>query len=321
LTFETNAEFAASFEFDDPVETLESIFFMLNRLLNELCSRLISTAQAASELRLTIGLNVRQLAPLCGRNERERRRSQCETVAATLSEPSGESKDLCEHVWKLPIPTQDKNLLFNLLRLHLEQTSFSAPVRSLRLGAVPVKPRHAQGNLFAPPSPEPEQLELTLERIRGVVGATDDSDNRVGSPRLLDTFKPGSFAVQWFSSALETNSLPRKNSTSYRAQPEKVLNPSPLRHAPLPSLRIFRPALETAVELTGAKPHFVRLWHRHRRVLAASGPWSSSGNWWNTAVWAREEWDVVLQTPAGPGFYRIYRDHLCKQWFVEGVFD
>ena len=321
LTFETSEEFAASFEFDDPVETLESIFFMLNRLLHELCSRLISTSQAASELRLTMGLNVRQLAPLCGREERERQRARRETVAAILSVPSDESKGLCEHVWKLPLPTQDKTLLFNLLRLHLEQTSFSAPVRSLRLEVVPVKPRHAQGNLFAPPSPELEQLELTLQRIRGIVGATHDNADRIGFPCLLDTHQPGSFAVQRFSSAFEVNSPSRKSSTSYRAQPEKVPSPSPLQHAPLPSLRIFRPAIETAVELTATKPHFVRLWHRHRRVLAASGPWSSSGNWWNTAAWAREEWDVVLQTPAGPGFYRIYRDRLRDQWFVEGVFD
>ncbi len=325
LTFETAADFAASFEFDDPVETLESIFFVLNRLLNEICSRLISTAQAASELRLTIGLNVRQLTPFYGREERERQQTRRGTVHAILSEPSGESKNLCEHVWKLPNPTQDKNLLFNLLRLHLEKTSFSAPVRSLRVEAIPVKPRHAQGNLFAPPSPEPEQLELTLERIRGVVGAKDESaDNagHVGSPCLLDTHKPDSFAVQRFSIAIETNA-PQKNLPSGGAQPlyRQAPNFSSLHPAPLPALRMFRPAIETAVELTGAKPHFVRLWHRHRRVLAASGPWSSSGDWWNSAVWAREEWDVVLQMPTGAGFYRIYRDRLRSQWFVEGVFD
>jgi protein ImuB len=323
LTFEANAEFAASFEFDDPVETLESLFLVLSRLLHELCSRLISTAQAASELRLTIRLNVRQLAPLRGREEHERQRTQRETLAAVLREPSDESKDLCERVWELPTPTQDKNLLFNLLRLHLEKTSFSAPVRSLRLEAVPVKPRHAQGNIFAPPSPEPERLELTLERIRRIVGTTYDSADRVGSPRLLDTHKPGSFAIQRFSSVLEANSPARKNFPSDDAQPLCKQSPmfSALQHAPLPALRLFRPAIEAAVELTDARPHFVQLWHRHRRVLAASGPWSSSGNWWNTVAWAREEWDVVLQTPAGLGVYRIYRDRLRSQWFVEGVFD
>jgi hypothetical protein len=64
------------------------------------------------------------------------------------------------------------------------------------------------------------------------------------------------------------------------------------------------------------------LWKRHRRVLAASGPWSSSGNWWNDATaWAREEWDVALKTLEGIGYYRIYRDRVAGRWFVEGVFD
>jgi len=365
LTVEPNAEFAASFEFDDPVETLESIFFILNRLLQELCSHLLSTAQAATELRLTVGLNVRQIAALYGREERERQRARRETVAAILSEPSGESKDLCEHAWKLPVPTQDKNLLFSLLRLHLEQTAFSAPVRCLRLEVVPIKPRLTQGDLFTPPSPEPEKLEVTLERIRGIVGSTDC----VGSPRLLDTHQSSSFTLQCFSSAQYAHSLSSQNFPSHTeqspCQPERLgchpaqllchpersrlirkanqpeeskdpypftkPSPSPLANSSVPSpsspqspiiaLRIFRPALETAVELDGKKPRFVRLWNRHHRVLAASGPWSTSGNWWNAAAWTREEWDIAIQTPAGLGFYRIYHDRLRRQWFVEGVFD
>jgi len=355
LTVEPNAEFAASFEFDDPVETLESIFFILSRLLQELCSRLLSTAQAATELRLTVGLNVRQIAALCGREERERQRARREPAAAILSEPSGESKDLCEHAWKLPVPTQDKNLLFSLLRLHLEQTSFSAPVRLLRLEVVPVKPRLTQGNLFAPPSPEAEKLEVTLERIRGVVGATDAEGTAcVGAPRLLDTHRPGSFTLQRFSSVQDANSPAFQNSSppktsaskktpmnspvepcvpcgsSFRRTPNQnfAKSTSPLANssaspqsAPVIALRIFRPALETTVELDGKKPHFVHLWSRNRRVLAASGPWSTSGNWWNASAWTREEWDIALQTPTGLGFYRIYRDRLRRQWFVEGVFD
>jgi len=278
LTAEPAAEFVETFEFDDPVETLESLFFILNRLLQQLCSNLVSGSLATNELRLKLCLEVRQ--------------SQ-----------SGQDGEQYEHDWKLPIPTQDKNLLFSLVRLHLEQTTFSAPIRKLTIEVVPVKPRLAQGNLFAPPSPEPEKLEMTLERIRGIVGNADvDGTDCVGSPRLVDTHKPGSFTVQHFSSVDETN------------------NSSPA-FVPSIALRVIRPAIETSVELDGEKPHFVWLWHRHRRVLAASGPWSSSGNWWNASAWTREEWDVALKTPAGLGYYRIYRDRIRKQWFVEGVFD
>lgn len=348
LTLEPNPDFSASFEFDDPVETLESIFFILSRLLQYLCSRLLATAQAASELRLTVGLNVRQLHSTKLSGVPHPTRFSLGEDFCRVSPRIGEDRngsqecEQFEHAWKLPVPTQDKNLLFSLVHLYLEQTSFSAPIRALRLEVVPVKPRLAQGNLFAPPSPAAEKLEITLERIRGVVGTTDNEGNDcVGAPQLLDTHKPGSFTLQRFSSIDDAHSPASNNSPNHPErnrlmrkanQPveSKDLYPfikpkghdfSSPRSSPVIALRIFRPALETAVELDGRKPHFVRLWSRYRRVLAASGPWSSSGNWWTTAAWTREEWDVALKTPAGLGFYRIYRDRLRRQWFVEGVFD
>jgi protein ImuB len=278
LTDEPAKEFLARFEFEDPVENLESIFFILNRLLQQLCTNLLSGSFATNELRLWIGLEVRQLK-------------------------TGQDKEQYRHEWKLPLPTQDKHVLFGLVRLHLEKITFSAPIRQLTVEVVPVKPRVAQGNLFAPPSPEPEKLEMTLERIRGIVGNSDGEGTPcVGSPQPLDTHKPGSFTIQPFCSLAETTNS----------------EPSP---APIIALRVFRPALETSVELSQEKPHLVGLWHWHLRVLAASGPWRASGNWWNAFAWTREEWDVALKTPAGVGFYRIYWDRLRKQWFVEGVFD
>jgi protein ImuB len=277
LTMEPVKEFVASFEFDDPVETLESLFFILNRLLQQLCANLVSGSLATKELRLRIGLEVRQLQ-------------------------TGGNREQYQHEWKLPVPTQDKQVLFGLIRLHLENTTFSAPIRELTLEVVPVKPRLAQSNLFLPPSPEPEKLEMTLERIRGVVGSSDEEGIAcVGSPGLLDTHKPGSFTVQPFSSVDDTT------------------DSSPA--ARVVALRFFRPALETSVKLNQQRPHYVQLWHRHLPVLAASGPWCTSGNWWNAFTWAREEWDVALETAAGIGFYRIYRDRLRRQWFVEGIFD
>jgi protein ImuB len=287
LALEANAEFVTSFEFDDPVETLESLFFILNRLLQELCSKLLSAALAAQELRLTVELEVRQKLWQIQRSEKE--------------------EEQYRHEWKLPVPTQDRNLLFGLVRLQLEKTTFSAPVRRLSLEVIPVKPRVAQENFFAPPSPEAEKLEITLERLRGIVGDADVNGTAcVGSPCLLDTHKPGSFTVQHFSSIGDGG--------------DEFVSSSPAA-APAIALRLFRPALETSVELDGTRPHFVRLWSRHRRVLAASGPWSCSGDWWNESVWTREEWDVALKTPVGLGFYRIYRDRIQERWFVEGVFD
>jgi protein ImuB len=274
---EASPDFVESYEFDDPVEMMESLAFVLNRLLQQVCARLAIHSLATNELRLTLDLEIRQIQ----------------------QRKAGEQY---KHVWKLPIPTQDKNMLVALVRLELERNTFSAPIKGMTIEAVPIKPRPAQGNLFATPSPEAEKLEITLARIRGVVGSKDaEGVSCVGSPKLLDTHQPHAIAVQTFSSAPETQSL------------------SPT--APTLALRIFRPALETSVELTQEMPHSVRLWKKPRRVLAASGPWCSSGNWWNAAVWSREEWDVALRTFEGIGYYRIFLDRLRKQWFVEGVFD
>jgi protein ImuB len=278
LPVESPVEFVESYEFDDPVETLESLFFILNRLLEQLCSKLIAVSLATNELRLTIGLEVRQVR-------------------------NGDDGEKYQHTWKLPVPTQDRKMLFGLVRLHLERTTLSAPIRKLAVELIPIRPRVAQGHLFAPPSPQPEQLAITLERICGVVGGTDENGVRcVGSPRLLDTHRPDSFTVEPFSS----------DSTPPRSYPAV---------ASISALRIFRPAIATSVEVDGEKPHFVWLWRQHRRVLATSGPWSSSGDWWNHSVWTRQEWDVLLRLPEGVGLYRIYHDRIRRQWFVEGVFD
>lgn len=276
---EPAADFIESFEFDDPVETLESLTFILNRLLQQVCARLTARSLATNELRLKLGLEVRQLK-------------------------SGETKEFYERAWKLPLPIQDPKVLFRLVYLDLENNAQPAPIQKIIVQAVPVKPRHAQSGLFVPASPETEQLEITLARIRGVVGNADENGIAcVGSPRVLDSHKPDSFTVQPFSGIDEESDV------------------SPVS-APIISLRIFRPALETTVELAEEKPCSVSLRKKQLRVLAASGPWRSSGNWWSTtSAWARDEWDVALKTTEGVGFYRIYLDRIKNQWFVEGGFD
>jgi len=52
-------------------------------------------------------------------------------------------------------------------------------------------------------------------------------------------------------------------------------------------------------------------------VAAAAGPWRVSGDWWDDAF-SREEWDVAL---AGGGAFRLFRDRLRGEWFVEGELD
>jgi protein ImuB len=58
---EPSDDFTESFEFEDPVETLESLTFILNRLLGQVCMRLASRSLATNELRLKLELEARQV--------------------------------------------------------------------------------------------------------------------------------------------------------------------------------------------------------------------------------------------------------------------
>jgi protein ImuB len=276
---ETAQDFTECFEFEDPVETLESLTFILNRLLGLVCMRLMSRSLGANELRLKLELEARQLT-------------------------TGAARKIYERVWKLPLPIADAMVLFRLACLDLNASSFSAPVKSLTVEAVPAKPRSAQGGLFVPVSPEAEQLEITLARIRGVVGNTDENGTAcVGSPEVLDSHRPDSFTLKPFS-------------------PEPAKPVSHAHHGSTLVMRLFRPALVTSVEVNDGKPWSVLLGKRALVVLAASGPWCGSGQWWNaSSTWAREEWDVALKMPEGTGLYRVFLDRLRRQWFVEGMFD
>jgi len=172
---EVSADFIESFEFEDPVETLESLTFILNRLLQQVCVRLASRSLATNELRLKMELESRQLK-------------------------KEQNKEFYERAWKLPLPIQDPKVLFRLVYLDLEGNTQPAPIQKITVQAMAVKPRFAQSGLFTPASPQTEQLEITLARIRGVIGNADETGVAcAGSPRMLDSHKPDSFTVQPFS--------------------------------------------------------------------------------------------------------------------------
>jgi protein ImuB len=155
----------------------------------------------------------------------------------------------------------------------------------------PVKPQAAQSGLFIPAAPEPVKLELTIARLKAIVGP-----DRVGSPALLDTHRPGAFRI---------------------APPLAQAAP---RLAAMPglrlSIRLFRPPRAARVALASGHPSFVAAGAIRGKILDLAGPWRTSGDWWTAGPWLRDEWDVALSDGA---LYRLYCDP--QGWFVEGSYD
>jgi protein ImuB len=105
-------------------------------------------------------------------------------------------------------------------------------------------------------------------------------------------------------------------------------------HRVVTGLRVVRPTQAVRVMLRDEQP--VRIYLRGMRgeVVAASGPWRSSGDWWQEDAWYQDEWDLAIAFPAaqkegeqkrGEGWhlelYRIYYDALRQGWFLRGEYD
>jgi len=205
-----------SIEFDHPLELLEPLLLTAGRFLNDLCGQLDRRSLSAGELKLTLNRTERTL--------------------------------------RLPFPTRDAKFLLKLLQHDLEANNPGEPVEKIRLKILPAQIRRVQHDLFVPASPEPEKLELTLGKIRALVG-----EKNVKTPELRDTHRP-------------------------------VWSISDARLA----FRYFRPPVEARVETERGVPKHITARVCRGKIVKSAGPWRTSGDWWTANAWNRDEWDVSL---------------------------
>jgi protein ImuB len=135
-------------ELEHPIELREPLLFLIGRFLFDLSARMKAQSVAARELRLSL--------------------------------------NGIERILSLPFPTRDMKLLLKLVEHSLERQPPEDPIARVHLELVPTQPRRVQHGLFIPAAPEPEKLELTLGKIRGLVG-----EKNVGYPELFNTHRPG----------------------------------------------------------------------------------------------------------------------------------
>jgi len=254
--FQPETTYEDRIQLDHPVSLLEPLLFLIARLLNDQCARLLSNAMAANEV----------------------------TIRLELEEHKEHVRTL-----HLPVPMRESKSLLKLLQMDLEAHPPTAPTIALTLTLTPVHPRTVQTGIFLPVTPAPDKLELTLARIRGIVG-----QNNVGLPELLNTHHPHPFRLVNAQPQIATSHLP-----------------PPTPHG----FRFFRPPLPATVALDHNRPIRIAAPGVQGKVLSAAGPWRTSGDWWIDTVWNRDEWDIALSNGS---LYRIYSN---PHWFVEGSYD
>ncbi len=197
---------------------------------------------------------------------------------------------------ELPVPTRDSKLLLKLLRLRLQSRPPDAPIQKIHMAAQSSLARVTQGSLFVPTAP------------------------------VLDSHRPDAFHMQKFS--IITADVHASRSASKRFVKNKSQNSSNHHstiEAPAIALHVFRPPVPARVHLQGNKPVFVSFQGCSGKVVHASGPWRSSGQWWEDKPWQEDAWDLEIvfsdESPAIHGFYRFCYDGLQEKWFVRGVYD
>ena len=228
-----------------------------------------------------------------------------------------------ERSLNLPYPMRDHKVFLKLLLLDTEMHPPQAAIKAISITCEPVKPRVLQNGLFTPLAPEPEKLELTLARLAKLVGGEN-----VGSPELIDTHRPDAFRMKRF--VLKGKPDSRKRGGRSPNRPSAIGN----RQSTI-GFRMFRPPLRAMVQANQGCPTQVSAWNKQRsvygRVVSLAGPWRTTGDWWRTDYWARDEWDVALEPTTRikrseeqanhTVLYRIYRELSNGVWFVEGSYD
>ncbi len=255
-------EFRDEMEPECTLDLVESLLLLVGRMLHDLCASLGRHSLATNEIHLRLKL---ERAP---------------DYTAIL---------------RLPVPMLDSRVFLKLLHLELNRRSPEAAVEKIFLELKPVEPRNVQHGLFIPASPEPEKLEITLARIRGLVGSLN-----LGAPVVLDTHRPDSFQM----------------GPLYKKQAGKAEAPTPQFKL---MLRRFRPPVRAQVwRSPQGNPARIHSPKAEGRVAACAGPWLTSGGWWERNPWDHAQWDIEM---ASGGLFCIHFNALTGMWDIDGSYD
>jgi nucleotidyltransferase/DNA polymerase involved in DNA repair len=153
--------FEASLALEWPIEGLEPLSFVLGRLFEPLAARLERADRGAAILHTHLRLVSRAV--------------HARTIA-------------------LPAPMRDPKTLRTLVLLDLEANPPSAAVDEVRVLVEPTPARVLQWTLYERAQPSPEQTSTLIARLTALMG-----DGHVGSPQLVDSWKPELFTMTPFA--------------------------------------------------------------------------------------------------------------------------
>ena len=284
-------------EFESPVEQIESLLFVGARMIDCLVARAVGRALALRAFKAEMVLD--------GGG----------THRVTI---------------RPAVATTDRKFLLKLMQLEIGANPPKAAVVSLALRAEAGQQSKVQLGLFAPQTPEPSRLDVTLARLRAMVG-----DERVGSPVLEDTHGADGFHMEAFAIPDQKSEM-RKSRGAGDAHIEASARMALRRVRPPRPVRVMFshtfPAQNTVdvsssvpgpkIGTWGTRPAAFSDGENRYEVAAAYGPWRTSGCWWAMDAWNSEEWDVLATASDGAMVACLLsHDRARNAWRLEAFYD
>jgi len=231
---------------------------------------------------------------------------------------------------QLPTAMRDPKTLRTLILLDLETHPPDAPIDIVRVCIEPTPAKVLQWTLLERAQAAPEQVTTLTARLTALMGA-----GHVGSPVLVDTWRPGAFEMGDFRSQIGDSLTTADSQSSIDRAIDNQQSPNSHRSTIADfkcALRRFRFPIPARVTVNEGKPVRVQVDRQgfsSGAVAQAAGPWRTSGNWWDTpapgtmpehgaSAWDRDEWDVAMIDGT---VYRLVVERGVGQWFLEGVVD
>jgi protein ImuB len=197
----------------------------------------------------------------------------------------------------LACPMDEARPMLTVLMHDLAARPPQGAVVGVAVQAHAVPRRAVPGILGRPTAPAVRDLATVLARLVTLVGAEN-----VSAVEAADSHHPDA----WIPAPLEPD---RDDSPTTGTSAESTL-----------AFRRLRPPRRVTVDLDATgRPTIVRgalsdLAH----VVRCAGPWRSSGDWWDSDRWSREEWDVALDDHT---VIRLLHDPLQDAWLLDGAYD
>ena len=241
--------FEAALELEWPIEGLEPLSFVLARLLEPLSERLERADRGAAVVHTSLRLT---------------------------------SRIVFTRTLQLPAPMRDPKTLRTLILLDLETHPPDAPIDIVRVYIEPTPAKVLQWTLLERAKAAPEQVTTLTARLTALMGV-----GHVGSPVLVDTWRPGAFEMGDFKSQIDEPLAIANRQSSIRAidnQQSPISQQSAITNLNS-ALRRFRFPIPARVVVHEGRPVRVqtdRQGFTSGAIVLAAGPWRTSGEWWNT---------------------------------------